>query len=163
VRRMRALEPRRRLLSRGTAAHREKRRRGEAAGLKHRPDLIRSAPLDLYFDYMGVRLDADKAAGRRIVLNWRFTDTKQDYVLNLENCALTCTPDALADHADATLALTRSALNEISRATMNPRSHARSAPPRTSIPRGGRPSRRRPQRVTRPRSRSARETLAPPR
>ena len=78
------------------------------------PDIIRSLPLDMYFDYMAVRLDGDKAAGKTIVLNWRFTDTKQDYVLNLENSALTCVPEAQADGADATLTLTRATLDEIS-------------------------------------------------
>jgi linear primary-alkylsulfatase len=78
------------------------------------PDIIRSLPLDMYFDFMAVRLDGDKAAGKTMVLNWRFTDTKQDYVLNLENSALTCVPDAQADGADATLTLTRATLDEIS-------------------------------------------------
>jgi alkyl sulfatase BDS1-like metallo-beta-lactamase superfamily hydrolase len=78
------------------------------------PDIIRSLPLDSYFDFMAVRLDADKAAGKSIVLNWRLTDTEQDYVLNLENSALTCVPDAQADDADATLTLTRTTLDDIS-------------------------------------------------
>ena len=78
------------------------------------PDIIRSLPLEMYFDFMAVRLNADKAAGKTIVLNWRFTDTKQDYVLNLENSALTCMADTQADNADATLTLTRATLDEIS-------------------------------------------------
>ncbi len=78
------------------------------------PDLIRSLPLDMYFDYLAVRLDGDKAAGKRIVLNWLFTDSGQKYVLNLENSALTCAPDAQAANADATLSLTRATLDEIS-------------------------------------------------
>jgi linear primary-alkylsulfatase len=78
------------------------------------PDLIRSLPLDMYFDYMAVRLDGGKAAGKRIVLNWLFTDTGQKYVLNLDNSALTCAPDAQAESADATLTLTRATLDEIS-------------------------------------------------
>jgi linear primary-alkylsulfatase len=78
------------------------------------PDIMRSLPLDMYFDFMAVRLNGDRAAGKTIVLNWRFTDTKQDYVLNLENSALTCMPDAQADRADATLTLTRAILDEIS-------------------------------------------------
>ncbi len=78
------------------------------------PDILRSLPLDLYFDFMAVRLDGDKAAGKTIVLNWRLTDTKQSYVLNLENSALTCVPDWQADDADATVTLTRKTLDEIS-------------------------------------------------
>ncbi|MGO9453993.1 MAG: alkyl/aryl-sulfatase [Candidatus Binataceae bacterium] len=78
------------------------------------PDLIRSLPLDMYFDFMAVRLNSDKAANRTIVLNWKFTDSGQDYVLNLENSALTYVPDSQADNADATLTLTRATLEEIS-------------------------------------------------
>ena len=78
------------------------------------PDIVRSLPLDMYFDFMAVRLNGDKAAGKTIVLNWRFTDTKQDFVLNLENSALTCVDGMQADNADATLTLTRATLDEIS-------------------------------------------------
>ena len=78
------------------------------------PDVIRALTLDMFFDFLGVRLNGDKAQGKTIVLNWRFTDTKQDYVLNLENSALTHVADAQAPNADATLTLTRATLDEIS-------------------------------------------------
>jgi alkyl sulfatase BDS1-like metallo-beta-lactamase superfamily hydrolase len=78
------------------------------------PDIVRSLPLDMYFDFMGVRLNGEKAAGKTIVLNWRFTDTKQEYVLNLDNSALTYVADSQADEADATVTLTRATLDEIS-------------------------------------------------
>ena len=57
---------------------------------------------------------ATKAQGKSIVLNWKFTDTEQSYVLNLENSALTYVADAQAANADATLTLTRAALDDIS-------------------------------------------------
>jgi alkyl sulfatase BDS1-like metallo-beta-lactamase superfamily hydrolase len=78
------------------------------------PDVIRAITLDMFFDYLGVRLDGDKAQGKTIVLNWQFTDTKQNFVLNLENSALTHVADAQAANADATLTLTRATLDEIS-------------------------------------------------
>ena len=78
------------------------------------PDVIRSLSLDLFFDYVAVRLNGDKAQGKTIVLNWQFTDTKQNFVLNLENSALTHMADAQAANADATLTLTRATLDEIS-------------------------------------------------
>ena len=81
------------------------------------PDIVRSLPLDMYFDFMGVRLNGEKAAGKTIVLNWRFTDTKQEYVLNLDNSALTYVEDSQADDADATVTLTRATLDEISMRT----------------------------------------------
>lgn len=78
------------------------------------PDVIRALPLDMFFDFLAVRLNGDKALGRTIVVNWQFTDTQQRYVLNLENSALTHVADAQADAADATLTLTRAVLDEIS-------------------------------------------------
>ena len=78
------------------------------------PDVMRSIPIEMYFDYLAVRLDATKAAGKTIVLNWRFTDTKQDYMMTLANSALSCVPDTRAESADATLELTRATLDEIS-------------------------------------------------
>lgn len=41
------------------------------------------------WDVLGIRLNGPKAQGKRIVLNWRFTDTNESFILNLENCALT--------------------------------------------------------------------------
>ncbi|MBL8303514.1 MAG: MBL fold metallo-hydrolase [Ideonella sp.] len=78
------------------------------------PDVIRALTLDMFFDFLGVRLNGDQAQGKAIVLTWRFTDTQQDYVLNLENSALTHVADAQAPNADATLTLTRATLDEIS-------------------------------------------------
>ena len=78
------------------------------------PDVLRALPLDLYFDYLAVRINGDKAAGKKIVLNWRFTDTQQNFVLNLENSALTHSANTQDAHADATVSLSRTMLDEIS-------------------------------------------------
>jgi linear primary-alkylsulfatase len=69
--------------------------------------------LDLFFDYLGVRLNAEKAEGRRLVLNWVFSDLGRRYVLNLENCALTYLADRQGDGADATVTLDRAVLDSI--------------------------------------------------
>jgi alkyl sulfatase BDS1-like metallo-beta-lactamase superfamily hydrolase len=78
------------------------------------PDVIRAIPLDLFFDYLGVRLNGDKAEGKTIVLNWQFSDTRQSFVLTLENSALTHLAAPPVANADATLTLTRATLDEIS-------------------------------------------------
>jgi alkyl sulfatase BDS1-like metallo-beta-lactamase superfamily hydrolase len=77
------------------------------------PDVVRAMSLDLFFDYLGIRLDADKAEGRRIVVNWVFADLSRRYVMNLENCALTCLADRQSDSADATVTLERAVLNRL--------------------------------------------------
>lgn len=78
------------------------------------PDVIRAMPLEMYFDYLGVRLNGPKAAGKSIVMNWRFTDVKQNLVLRLQNSALSTSMDTQAEQPDATLTLTRATLDAIS-------------------------------------------------
>lgn len=77
------------------------------------PDSIQAMPLDLFFDYLGIRLNGPKAAKAKMTLNWNFTDTKELYLVTLENGALNHTPNAQAEHADVTITLTRNALNEV--------------------------------------------------
>lgn len=62
---------------------------------------------------LGVRLNGPKAEGKRIVLNWNFTDTNEGFVLNLENSALTYTAGAQAADADASFTLPRGVLDEV--------------------------------------------------
>lgn len=85
----------------------------EALGTTASPDSIQAMPLNLFFDYLGVRLNGPKAAGKAMVFNWNFTDTKEQYILALENCALNHTAQKQAKDADATITLTRAALNDV--------------------------------------------------
>ncbi len=77
------------------------------------PDTIRAMSLDLLFDYVGMRLNGPKAAGKTITLNWNFTDTKQQYVIGVENGALNHIAGRQAKDADATITLTRATLNDV--------------------------------------------------
>lgn len=77
------------------------------------PDTLKALTIDMFFDYLGIRLNGPKADGKHIVINWNFTDLKQQYVLNLENSALTFVPNKQSPKADATLTLTRSTLDAI--------------------------------------------------
>ena len=65
------------------------------------------------WDVLGVRLNGPKAEGKRIVLNWNFTDTNETFILNLENCALTYAAGAQAADADAGFTLPRGVLDEV--------------------------------------------------
>jgi alkyl sulfatase BDS1-like metallo-beta-lactamase superfamily hydrolase len=76
-------------------------------------DSLKALPLGLFFDFLGVRLNGTRADGKRIVVNWNFTDVGQRYVLNLENSALTYTADKQVQGADASLTLTRATLDAI--------------------------------------------------
>lgn len=77
------------------------------------PDTVRAMSLDLFFDYLGVRLNAEKeAAGAEIALNFDFGEDGQ-YLVELQNGVLNHTMDVQADDADATITLTRDVLDSI--------------------------------------------------
>ncbi|MCC8938170.1 MBL fold metallo-hydrolase [Bradyrhizobium sp. Arg68] len=65
------------------------------------------------WDVLGIRLNGPKAEGKRIVLNWSFTDTGETFVLNLENSALTYVKGAQAADADASFTLARGTLDKV--------------------------------------------------
>lgn len=77
------------------------------------PDVLQALDTGMFFDLMGVRLDADKAAGKHLVINWQLSDTEEKYRLNLENSTLTYRADAQDDAAQATVVMTRETLNQI--------------------------------------------------
>src|SRR5215831_4861474 len=65
------------------------------------------------WDVLGVRLNGAKAEGKHIVLNWKFTDTDESFVLTLENCALTYSEGLQSAAADASFTLERATLDEV--------------------------------------------------
>ena len=74
---------------------------------------LKALGVEQYFDYLAVRLNGAQAAGKKIVVNWRFTDTGQNYALRLENCVLSYVTDKEATDADAAVSLGRPALDAI--------------------------------------------------
>ena len=77
------------------------------------PDTVRAMTLDMFFDYLGVRLNAEKAAGATMKLNLDFGDPDGTYLLQLENGVLNHTAGMRADDADATITLSRDTLNNV--------------------------------------------------
>ncbi len=77
------------------------------------PDTLRAMDMGLLFDYMAMRLNGPKAEGKSMKLNWRFTDTGEQYVLELENAALSHIAGRQAADADLTVSLMRETLNAI--------------------------------------------------
>lgn len=77
------------------------------------PDTIKAMTLDMYFDYMGVRLNGPRADGKTVSLEWIFTDVRQQYAVELEDSVLVYTPNRQLPNADATIRLTRATLDEI--------------------------------------------------
>jgi len=77
------------------------------------PDTIRAMSLDLFFDFLGMRLNGPKADGKRIVLNFNFTDVKAQYEIEMIHGVLDHTRGRQAEGADATITLSRETLNQI--------------------------------------------------
>lgn len=76
------------------------------------PDTLRVMSLELFFDYLAMRVNGPKAAGKSITLNFEFPDTRQEYRLELSNGALNHL-EGRAARPDATVRVDRATLNEI--------------------------------------------------
>ena len=81
-------------------------------------DTVMAMRTSQFFDYLAVRLNGPKAEGRHIILNWRFTDTSETFVLNLENGALTHSAGRQDPMAHVSLRLNRSTLSTIMQQTV---------------------------------------------
>ena len=76
------------------------------------PDTINAMPPEMMFDYLGVRLNGPKAAGKKITLNVNFTDLNKEYGLTVENGVLHYSPTPISN-ANASLTLTKATINDI--------------------------------------------------
>ncbi|MBI4804854.1 MAG: MBL fold metallo-hydrolase [Desulfovibrio sp.] len=70
-------------------------------------DILRGLSPDQIFDALAVRLNAEKAEGKRLAINFIFPDLKEKFSLSLENCALSHRANAQAPDPDATVTLPR--------------------------------------------------------
>jgi alkyl sulfatase BDS1-like metallo-beta-lactamase superfamily hydrolase len=77
------------------------------------PDTVSAMPLELFFDYLSIRLNGPRAEGKTIKLNLDLPDTKQKYLLVVQYGALQYHKDQQAKDADASLTLSRDTLNQI--------------------------------------------------
>ena len=60
-----------------------------------------------------MRLNAEKAEGKHLVINWTLTDIDEQYRLNLQNSTLTHRAGSLAENPDAGVSMTRATLDRI--------------------------------------------------
>lgn len=76
-------------------------------------DTLAGLTSDVFFDLMAIRLDARKAAGQSLVVNWRFTDRNETLVLTLKHCTLTHRMGETAANADVSVTTTRTTMDQI--------------------------------------------------
>jgi len=76
-------------------------------------DLVRALTPMLFFDYLGVRVDAAKAAAQDLTINWHFTDLNEDYALTLRNGVLTHRDLTRHGQADVEVSMSKATLDRI--------------------------------------------------
>lgn len=75
------------------------------------PDTVRALSLDLFFDYVAVRVDGSSAPAQPVVVNWHFNDLSETWSTTLSNGALTYMAGYADPTAVAEITLARTALN----------------------------------------------------
>lgn len=77
------------------------------------PDTVRAMTPEMFFDYLALHINGEKAANAKAVLNVDFGGDGGKYKLELENGVLNHTANSEAQNADATLMLSRETLNKV--------------------------------------------------
>ncbi len=76
-------------------------------------DVVKAMTVEMLFDFLSVRLNSEKAEGKKIAIKWNFSDSKEKYLLTVENSVMNYTKRIQAKNADATLTLKRDAFLRI--------------------------------------------------
>jgi len=71
------------------------------------PDMVRAMTTELWLDFLGVRLDSDKANGKAFKINLVTPDNKEEFVVELSNNTLTNIEGFQAEDADLTVTINR--------------------------------------------------------
>ena len=77
-----------------------------------RAEVVAALPVDMVFDLLAVRLDGPRADGIELAVNWRFTDTGEEWALRLEHSALNYVA-RLDESAGVTVTLARTTLDAV--------------------------------------------------
>src|SRR5690606_9515336 len=77
------------------------------------PDTVRAMTPEMFVDYLAVHINGEKAADAKAVLNIDFGEDGGKYKVELENGVLHHTANVEDPQADATISLSRDALNRI--------------------------------------------------
>ncbi|WP_223504715.1 alkyl/aryl-sulfatase [Pseudomonas sp. BF-R-24] len=83
------------------------------AGTSVSVDMVRAMSPQMFFDFLAVRLDSEKAVGHDLTLNWTFDDLSKDFNLTLRNGVLTHRA-GLNAQADASVTMSKATLEQIS-------------------------------------------------
>jgi len=77
------------------------------------PDSIAAMSIDTFLDYLGIRLNGPKAAGKQLTINVALSDTDEAFVLLLANGSLSHSIGRQEPDAGATLSMSRPVLSAV--------------------------------------------------
>jgi len=75
--------------------------------------VVSMLPMGMFFDYLAIRVNAEKAEGLRLLVDWRMTDEGSRHRLTLSHSALSHLPGSHGAQAMATVSTTREQLAAI--------------------------------------------------
>ncbi|GHU34785.1 alkyl sulfatase [Clostridia bacterium] len=75
--------------------------------------ILEAVSISNFFDFLAVSLNAESAAGKRLVLNFDFTDLNEQYVLTLENSVINYRIGKHDPKPDAALVIAKSTFLEV--------------------------------------------------
>jgi alkyl sulfatase BDS1-like metallo-beta-lactamase superfamily hydrolase len=77
------------------------------------PDTVRAMTPEMVLEFLSMRIDASKAEGKTYAFNWQFPDTKQSYLVKLENSVLVYSTGKQTANPDATISMPKESLDNI--------------------------------------------------
>ena len=83
---------------------------GGASPKSSGPDMVRAMSTQLWLDFLGIRLDSEKADGKEFKINLVTPDNDEKYVVELSNATLTSIEGFQAENPDLTITINRSDL-----------------------------------------------------
>jgi alkyl sulfatase BDS1-like metallo-beta-lactamase superfamily hydrolase len=77
------------------------------------PDVVRAMSIELFLDFLGIRMDPDKAAEMAFTINLITPDNDEKFIVELSNATLTNIEGYQAEDADLTITINRSDLEPV--------------------------------------------------
>jgi alkyl sulfatase BDS1-like metallo-beta-lactamase superfamily hydrolase len=77
------------------------------------PDVVRAMSTELFLDFLGIRMDTDKAAEMAFTINLVIPDNGEKFIVELSNATLTNIEGFQAEDADLTITINRTDLEPV--------------------------------------------------
>ena len=77
------------------------------------PDMVRAMTTELFLDFLGIRMDSNKAEGMEFTINLVTPDNGERFVVELSSATLTNIEGYQADDADLTITIDRADLEQV--------------------------------------------------